>query len=127
MPLKKLVLVQTATETTRPVNRPYKIVEVHNTAAWNIGERLTKDAVRELIARQVNVKITQIMIRKIWTLWAKSLGDKSSELDREADAIAAMRTLIVLVNFITCLFIVANIIKNWSQEKAWMLIKNIVH
>ena len=54
------------------------------------------------------------MIRKIWTLWAKSLGDKSSELDREADAIAAMRTLIVLVNFITCLFIVANIIKNWS-------------
>ena len=115
MPLKKLVLVQTATETTRPVNRPYKVVEVHNTAAWNMGECLTKDAVRELIARQVNVKITQIMIRKIWTLWAKSLGDKSSELDREADAIAAMRTLIVLVNFITCLFIVANIIKHWQK------------
>ena len=127
MPVKKLVLLQTATETTRPVNRPYKVVEVHNTAAWNIGERLTKDAVRDIIVRQVEVKITQIMIRKIWTLWAKSLGDKSSELDREADAIAAMRTLIVLVNFITCLFIVANIIKNWSQEKAWMLIKNIVH
>ena len=53
------------------------------------------------------------MIRKIWTLWAKSLGDKSSELDREADIIAVMRTLIVLVNFITCMFIVANIIKHW--------------
>ena len=58
MPLKKLVLLQTATETTRPVNRPYKVVEVHNTAAWNIGERLTKDAVRDIIVRQVNVKIT---------------------------------------------------------------------
>ena len=115
MPLKKLVLVQTATETTRPVNRPYKVVEVHNTAAWNIGERLTKDAVRDIIVRQVEVKITQIMIRKIWTLWAKSLGDKSSELDRDADIVATMRTIIVLVNFITCLFSVANIIKNWQK------------
>ena len=53
------------------------------------------------------------MIRKIWTLWAKSLGDKSSKLDREADIIAVMRTLIVLVNFITCMFIVANMIKHW--------------
>jgi len=53
------------------------------------------------------------MFRQIWTLWAKSLGDKSSERDREADAIAAMRTIIVLVNFITCVFIVANIIKHW--------------
>ena len=49
------------------------------------------------------------MIRKIWTLWAKSLGDKSSELNRDADIIATMRTIIVLVNFITCLFIVSNI------------------
>ena len=53
------------------------------------------------------------MLRKIWTLWAKSLGDKSSELDRDADIIAAMRTIIVPVNFITCLFIVSNIIKKW--------------
>lgn len=53
------------------------------------------------------------MIRKIWTLWAKSLGNKSSELDREADVIAMMRTVIVLVNFITCIFIVVNIIKHW--------------
>ena len=51
------------------------------------------------------------MLRKIWTLWAKSLGDKSSELDRDADIIATMRTIIVLVNFITCLFIVSNIIR----------------
>ena len=52
-------------------------------------------------------------MRKIWTLWAKSLGDKSSELDREADIIAIMRTLIVLVNFIACMFIVINIIRKW--------------
>ena len=53
------------------------------------------------------------MLRKIWTLWAKSLGDKSSELDRDADIIAAMRTIIVLINFITCLFIVSNILRKW--------------
>lgn len=53
------------------------------------------------------------MIRKIWTLWAKSLGNKSSELDREADVIAIMRTVIVFVNFITCIFIVCNIIRKW--------------
>ena len=54
-----------------------------------------------------------INIKKLWRLWAKSLGDKSSELDREADIIAIMRTIIVLVNFITCFFIVANIIMKW--------------
>ena len=53
------------------------------------------------------------MIRKIWTLWAKSLGDKSSKLDREADIIAVMRTIIVLANLTTCMFIVANVIKHW--------------
>ena len=55
----------------------------------------------------------KLMIRKIWTLWAKSLGDKSSKLDREADMVAVMRTLIVLINIITCMFIVANVIKHW--------------
>jgi len=53
------------------------------------------------------------MIRKIWRLWAKSLGDKSSELDMEADVVAAMRTIIVLINIITCFCIVANILRKW--------------
>lgn len=53
------------------------------------------------------------MIKKLWTLWAKSLGDKSSELDREADIVAIMRTFIVLINIVTCIFIVFNILRKW--------------
>lgn len=49
----------------------------------------------------------------MWRIWAKSLGDKSGDSNKEADAIAAIRTVIVLVNFITCLFIIANVIRHW--------------
>lgn len=49
----------------------------------------------------------------LWRLWAKSLGEKASEDKREADTVALIRTVIVLVNFITCLFICANVIHNW--------------
>jgi uncharacterized membrane protein len=52
-------------------------------------------------------------MKKIWRIWAKALGEKASSDDKEADTIAMVRTVIVLVNFITCFFIIANIIKNW--------------
>jgi hypothetical protein len=49
----------------------------------------------------------------IWRLWAKALGEKASPDNREADKIAIIRTIIVLVNFITCFFIMANAIHHW--------------
>jgi hypothetical protein len=52
-------------------------------------------------------------MRKLWRIWAKALGEKASTDDSEADVIAGIRTLIVIVNFITCFFIMANIIHNW--------------
>lgn len=52
-------------------------------------------------------------MRKWWTLWAKALGEKAGKCDKQADKIAAIRTIIVLVNFITCFFIMANVIHNW--------------
>ena len=52
-------------------------------------------------------------MRKLWRIWAKALGEKASADDSEADVIAGIRTLIVIVNFITCFFIMANIIHNW--------------
>ena len=52
-------------------------------------------------------------MRKLWRIWAKALGEKASTDDSEADVIAGIRTLIVIVNFITCFFIKANIIHNW--------------
>ena len=52
-------------------------------------------------------------MKKIWKLWAKSLGEKASDNSVEAHTIALFRTLIVLANFITCFFIVSGIIHHW--------------
>lgn len=53
------------------------------------------------------------MRSKLWKLWAKSLGEKASDDKREADMIAIIRSSLVLVNFITCFFIIANTIRHW--------------
>jgi hypothetical protein len=52
-------------------------------------------------------------MNKIWRIWAKALGDKAGKHNKEADAIAIVRTLIVLVYIITNLFIIAGIIRHW--------------
>ena len=53
-------------------------------------------------------------MRRLWEIWAKSLGSKVSEEDDwYSDKVAIIRTLIVLQAFIANLFIVVNIIKNW--------------
>lgn len=51
--------------------------------------------------------------KKLWTLWAKALGEKSHSDDTEADKIALIRTCIVLCYIITNLFIVAGVIRHW--------------
>ena len=54
------------------------------------------------------------MMRKIWRLWALALGEKPSKNNREADAIAAVRSIIVLINLFTAIFITANILVGWG-------------
>jgi len=51
--------------------------------------------------------------KRLWRLWAKSLGEKEGTTDREADQIAMIRTVVVLVNFITCFVIIAGNIHSW--------------
>jgi len=53
-------------------------------------------------------------MKNAWRVWAKALGEKAGEDDKEADRVAMVRTVLVVVNFITCFFIVANILNNWS-------------
>jgi len=53
---------------------------------------------------------------KVWRLWAKSLGQKASESDKEADEVAKIRTVILLTYFITNCFIVAGVIRHWNDE-----------
>ena len=51
---------------------------------------------------------------KVWTIWKFTIGSFSDERTKEHDNIVAiLRTIIVVVNVLTCLIIVANIIHNW--------------
>jgi hypothetical protein len=51
----------------------------------------------------------------MWRLWAKALGEKASEDDKEADKIACIRTVIVLCYIITNIFIVAGALRHWND------------
>jgi len=49
----------------------------------------------------------------MWRIWAKALGDKTGKSNREADLIALIRTIIVLVYLSTNIMIVMGIIHHW--------------
>ena len=52
----------------------------------------------------------------MWRLWCKALGEKASNHNKEADLIALIRTLILAGYLITNIFIVAGVIRNWSDN-----------
>jgi hypothetical protein len=52
-------------------------------------------------------------MKTLWRLWAKALGEKSGSTDREADSVALVRTVIILIYIITNLFIIAGVIRHW--------------
>jgi hypothetical protein len=47
-------------------------------------------------------------MKKVWRLWAKALGEKASTDNKEADRIAIIRTVFVVVTLITEIHIMAN-------------------
>ena len=49
----------------------------------------------------------------MWRIWAKALGDKTGKSNKEADLIALIRTIIVLVYLGTNIMIVMGIIHHW--------------
>jgi hypothetical protein len=49
----------------------------------------------------------------MWRIWAKALGEKASNDDREADRVAIIRSVIIVVYIITNCFIVAGVIRHW--------------
>ena len=55
----------------------------------------------------------RIYLRKLWRLWAKALGEKAGSTDREADRIALVRTVVLLIYLITNMFIIAGVIRHW--------------
>ena len=51
-------------------------------------------------------------MKTLWKLWAKSLGEKVGS-DKDADAVAILRSIVVLVNFFTCFVIISGVIHHW--------------
>lgn len=54
-------------------------------------------------------------MKKLWRLWAKALGAKAGENDKEADIIALFRTGITLVYLITNIIIVLGVWRHWND------------
>jgi len=55
----------------------------------------------------------KLRMKSLWRIWAKSLREKAGSTDTEADKIAVIRTVIVLIYILTNFFIVAGIIRHW--------------
>ena len=49
----------------------------------------------------------------MWRIWAKALGEKAGNDDKEADRVALIRTAVILFYVITNLFIIAGVIRHW--------------
>tara|TARA_B100000902_G_C26462376_1_gene506088 strand:+ start:259 stop:450 length:192 start_codon:yes stop_codon:yes gene_type:complete len=63
-------------------------------------------------------------MKKLWLVWARTLDHRVGKTDEdqpdipilslsEARFSLILRTIIVVLNMVTCAFIIANIIKNW--------------
>ena len=54
-------------------------------------------------------------VKSVWRLWAKALGEKIGENDKEADQVALFRSLIILQAIITNVLISINILITWLK------------
>ena len=52
-------------------------------------------------------------MKDLWRIWAKALGEKAGASNEEADRIAIIRTIIILIYLGTNICIVAGIIRHW--------------
>jgi hypothetical protein len=57
----------------------------------------------------------RIYLHNLWRVWAKSLGEKASDKNSEADRVAIVRTIIILSYIVTNIFIVAGVIRHWND------------
>ena len=53
----------------------------------------------------------------MWRVWAKALGSKESNCDKEADKVAIVRTFIFASYLITNIAICANAIRHWNDSE----------
>ncbi len=64
------------------------------------------------------------MFKKFWLIWARTLDHRVGKTDEDQPDIPILslkqamfsliiRTIIVFLNMVTCLFIIANVIRHW--------------
>ena len=53
----------------------------------------------------------------MWRVWAKALGQKDGRNDREADIVAWIRTIILLLYMVTNAAIIANAVRHWNDNE----------
>jgi hypothetical protein len=52
----------------------------------------------------------------MWRIWCKSLGEKASHKNDEADKVAIIRTVIFATYLITNAFIIAGVVRHWNGK-----------
>jgi hypothetical protein len=65
-----------------------------------------------------------IWLRKVWLIWSRTVDHRIGKTDddepdipilslEQANISLAIRTIIVIINVVTCGFIIANVIRHW--------------
>ena len=57
--------------------------------------------------------------KSLWRVWAKALGEKASDCDRESDIVAIIRTFVFLTYLITIVAIVSNAVRHWNDNESF--------
>ena len=55
--------------------------------------------------------------KSLWRVWAKALGEKASDNDKESDIVAIIRTFVFLTYLITNVAIVSNAVRHWNDNE----------
>lgn len=55
--------------------------------------------------------------KSLWRVWAKALGEKASDNDKESDIVAIIRTFVFLTYLITNIAIVSNAVRHWNDNE----------
>jgi len=64
------------------------------------------------------------MLRRIWLIWSRTVDHRIGKTDddepdipilslKQANISLILRTIIIIINVITCFFIIANVIRHW--------------
>ena len=63
----------------------------------------------------------------MWRLWSYALGRKEGRSDRDADIVALIRTVILLMYMTTNCFIIAGVIRHWNNRPNSSEVEHLVY